>query len=112
MYKQGDILLVPIPFSDLSSTKKRPVLVISNCDYNSRTSDVVVVAITSNIITRDYTILFSAEDLIEGTLKVNSCIRVDKIYSISQDIVLNKFGSVNEDVINKTIAKLIELIRN
>ena len=30
MYKQGEILLIPIPFSDLSSNKKRPVLVISN----------------------------------------------------------------------------------
>jgi len=25
MYKKGDILLIPIPFSDLSSNKKRPV---------------------------------------------------------------------------------------
>ncbi len=111
MYKQGDILLVPIPFSDLSSTKKRPVLVISNSEYNNRTSDVVVAAITSNIITKDYTILFSSEDLVEGILKFDSCIRVDKIYSISQSIVLTKFGRVNEDILHRTIAKLIELFK-
>lgn len=38
MYKQGDILLISIPFSDLSSNKKRPVLVLSNDDYNSKTA--------------------------------------------------------------------------
>jgi mRNA interferase MazF len=41
MYKQGDILLVPIPFSDLTSSKKRPVLVLSNSEYNSQTEDML-----------------------------------------------------------------------
>ncbi len=29
MPEQGDILLIPIPFTDLSSHKRRPVIVIS-----------------------------------------------------------------------------------
>ncbi len=44
MPKQRDIVLVPIPFTDLSSTRRRPVIVISNDEYNRTTADVVVEA--------------------------------------------------------------------
>ena len=30
MPHQGDIVLIPVPFTDLSSQKRRPVIVISN----------------------------------------------------------------------------------
>ncbi len=30
MYNQGDIVLIPIPFTDLSNSKRRPVVIISN----------------------------------------------------------------------------------
>ena len=46
--QQGDIVLIPIPFIDLSSHRRRPVIVISNDAYNRRTDDMVVVAMTSN----------------------------------------------------------------
>ncbi|MBA2875997.1 type II toxin-antitoxin system PemK/MazF family toxin [Thermaerobacillus caldiproteolyticus] len=50
MYKQGDILLIPIPFSNLSITKQRPVLVLSNDNYNQFTKDLLVAAITSQLV--------------------------------------------------------------
>jgi mRNA interferase MazF len=48
MPEQGEIVLVPVPFTDLSSTKRRPVIVISNRAYHQATADMVVVAMTSN----------------------------------------------------------------
>jgi len=56
IYKQGDIVLVPFPFSNLSSAKIRPVLVISNNVYNQKYLDVVVCGITSNLQATDYSI--------------------------------------------------------
>lgn len=29
-HRQGDIVLIPIPFTNLKSKKKRPVMIISN----------------------------------------------------------------------------------
>ena len=46
MYSQGDILLVPLLFTDQSSQKRRPVLVLSKNDYNNVADDLIVVAIT------------------------------------------------------------------
>ena len=42
MYRQGEIVLIPVPFSDLSASKKRPVLVISNDGHNAASQDIIV----------------------------------------------------------------------
>jgi mRNA interferase MazF len=34
-YERGDIVLVPFPFSDQTTTKKRPAVVISSSRYNA-----------------------------------------------------------------------------
>jgi mRNA-degrading endonuclease toxin of MazEF toxin-antitoxin module len=68
MPNQGDILLVPIPFTDLSAQKRRPVIVISNNAYNQSSSDLVVVAMTSNPVKVDYSFTIVTFDLVKGTL--------------------------------------------
>lgn len=110
MYKQGDILLIPIPFSDLTSSKKRPVLVLSNSKYNKGTEDILVAAITSNLEEKEYAVMITNEDMKEGSLKVDSCIRTDKIYTLSKFIVIKKFGSIRIDIINQTKVKLQDLL--
>jgi mRNA interferase MazF len=47
IYKFGDIVLVPFPFTDQTSSKKRPAVVVSSDRYNREHPDVVVMAITS-----------------------------------------------------------------
>ena len=101
MPEQGDILLVPIPFTDLSSQKRRPVIVISNNSYNKKTTDLVVVAMTSNPVEVDYSFTITSNDLEKGTLNHPGKVRVDKIYTISTSIVVKTFGRVNEEVLEK-----------
>ena len=70
MYSQGDILLIPLPFADLSSQKRRPVLVLSKGDYNNIADDLIVAAITSHVDSKPYIVLLSNDDMVDGTLKV------------------------------------------
>ena len=106
MPEQGDILLVPIPFTDLSSQKRRPVIVISNNAYNKKTTHLVVVAMTSNPIEVDYSFAITSVDLEKGTLNHPGKVRADKIYTISTSIVVKTFGRVNENVLEKIRGEL------
>ena len=109
MPEQGDIVLIPIPFTDLSSQKRRPVVVISNDAYNRKTDDIIVVAMTSNPETADYSFTVTSSDLEEGALNRPGQVRVDKIYTLSQSIVVKTFGRVNAatlDRIRKTLQDL------
>src|SRR5699024_6565581 len=111
MYKQGEIVLIPVPFSDLTNKKQRPVLVISKNRYNKMTEDIIVVAITSQLKKLDYSVVIESRDLIEGELKVTSEIRADKIYTLSKDIVRKRFGKVNTEVLAVVRSKMKELIK-
>ena len=112
MYKQGDIVLIPVPFSDLTNRKQRPVLIISSDRYNETTEDIVVVAITSQLRDLDYSVVIEEDDLNEGTLKVTSAVRADKIYTLSKAIIKKRFGKVNSKVLKGVRLKMSELIKN
>ena len=101
--------LIPIPFSDLKSKKKRPVIVISNNLYNQKTEDIVVVAVTSNIEKKDYSLLITQNDMETGNLPEVSMVRADKFYSLSQLIVVKRLGKLASfgkiiEVLNRLVA--------
>ncbi|WP_200801078.1 type II toxin-antitoxin system PemK/MazF family toxin [Ornithinibacillus halophilus] len=56
------MVLSPVPFSDLSNRKQRPVLIISNDDYNQMMDDILVVAITSHLKDLDYSVMIEQKD--------------------------------------------------
>ena len=46
-YDFGDVVLVPFPFTDQSTTKKRPAVVVSSAAYHRERHDLIILAITS-----------------------------------------------------------------
>ena len=110
MLEQGDILLIPVPFTDLSSQKRRPVVVISNNDYNNKRQDIIVMAMTSNPSEDDYSFMVENADLLKGVLKRPSRIRVDKIYTLSQAIAVHNFGAVKTETLERIRMMLQALV--
>jgi len=46
-YNRGDIVLVPFPFSNQTTIKKRPAAIISSQRYNAASQDIIIMAVTS-----------------------------------------------------------------
>lgn len=111
-YSQREIVLVPFPFSDLSTTKKRPVLIISNDDYNSKYDDVVVCVITSKKLKDDLSVVINDEDLEYGYLPEESTIKYHKLFTINKSKIVKKFSVVNKELFGTVSKKLCALFRH
>lgn len=46
-YEFGDVILVPFPFTDQTTTKKPPAAIVSSNSYQRERSDLILIAITS-----------------------------------------------------------------
>jgi mRNA interferase MazF len=98
----GEVVLIPFPFSDLQSSKRRPVLVLRSCD---RFGDFLAAAITSQAGHEDG-FVFSQNDLVEGHLPKTSWVRVAKLYTLNRDCVVSRFGVFKPDVFARVRLKV------
>jgi mRNA interferase MazF len=108
--EQRDIVLIPVPFSDLSSSKRRPVLVLSKTAYNRGSSDVLVAAITSNIISSAPGVIITSSDLLAGGLPLDSLVRVDKLYTLSRGIIIKRNGKLRPEAFEQILSALDDLL--
>lgn len=105
---KGDVVVIPFPFSDLSSAKKRPALIIAN----TTGTDHIMLQITSKNVKDNYAIPLSKTDLTFGTLNQDSNIRSNKIFTLDQKLILYKIGHINNDKLMECIGKICTIIRS
>lgn len=84
---QGDIVLLPVPFSNQTAKKTRPAIVISNNQINTMSDDVLLVPLTSLIKDSRYSVFISDDDLKSGRLAAPSRARMDKIFNAAKSII-------------------------
>lgn len=98
IYRQGEIVIVPFPFSDLSSVRQRPVLILSKDKDNEKVEDVITCGITSNLKNSGHSVLIDNSDLEEGRIPVRSRIKVDKLFTLDKSTIIKKIGRVNNSI--------------
>lgn len=92
-YKQGDIVLIPYPYDDLTGTKRRPVIVVSSTsDLNN---SFIVAKITSVIRYGANSFLLKNQDL-DAVLTKTSEVRTNHIFTANNSLVIKKIARLKK----------------
>lgn len=108
MYEQGEIVLIPFPYTDLTGVKKRPSIIISNSLIN-KTQDRICALITSN--PNKEGILIEPGDFEKGKLPFKSWVKPQRIFTINEKIIIKSLCKMNSKFHNKIISKINNYIR-
>lgn len=104
-YRRGDIVLVSFPFTDLSSSKRRPALVISPDIFNDHGQDLVLAAITSER-PDDRFVALTENDFVEGALPKESFVKVAKIFTLHSTLILKRLCALRADRLSDVMREL------
>ena len=101
MFERGDLLLVPFPFSDLSATKRRPVLALTAPDGYG---DFIALPVTSRP-QAEHGLPLTAADLVHGKLPAPSWVRTDRVVTLNASLVVKTVGRVADRVVAAAVER-------
>lgn len=105
------IVLVPFPFDDLSDTKVRPAICLT--DSIGVFNHIIIAFISSKIpdtlLTSHFVISKTDKGFAPTGLSVNSVIRLNKMVTIPRGLIKRELGSIDRDMVLKVRLKINEL---
>jgi mRNA interferase MazF len=108
IYDRFDVVVVPFPFTDRQSSKRRPALVLSSeNELQSRVGHSILAMITSEK-TPPWPWDVPIEDLKEAGLPGPSKIRM-KIFTLDDRLILGKLGTLS-DTDQKAMARALKKV--
>lgn len=93
-YRPFEVVVVPFPFTDSASTKRRPALVLSAEGFNTRAAHLVLAMITSHE-NRGWPLDVAIRDLKAAGLGHPSVVRM-KLFTLDERLVLRTAGALAE----------------
>lgn len=105
-FERGDVVLVKYPFADGVGSKVRPALVVQSDTNNARLDNTIVAQITSR--TRfarseptQLLISISTPAGQQSGLLHDSAVSCENLFTVRQDIVIRKIGSLPADLMSQ-----------
>ena len=106
-YRQGDIVLVSFPFTDLSSSKRRPALVLSPDSFNAAGEDLVLAAVTSHITDDPNAVHLWRGDFAEGRLpKPSMVMKATKLFTMHSSLIAKRIGTLGTEKMEEVLRSL------
>lgn len=109
--KQGTIVLTQFPFTDLSTSKRRPAVILSKVIAHK--NDVVVAYISSKITNQlndtDFLLKTSHKEFINTGLIKDSIIKIDKLVTIDKSIFTGELGFVSDEILSELLLRVKKL---
>ena len=106
-YNQRDIVLIPFPYSDLTGSKQRPALILSNSKLNV-TPDRICCLITSNAPKDGIELRKAVFE--EGKLPFQSWIKPHRLFTINEKIIQKKLATITPEFHDQVIERVNEYI--
>ncbi len=106
-FVKGDIVVTPFPFTDLSSNKKRPALIVADLQGD----DAILCQITSKNVNDSYAISLVADDFKSGKLPVDSNIRPNRLFTGETRIIIKRAGRLKKSKLDDVIDKIVEILK-
>ena len=79
---------------------------------NLQGDDVILCQITSQSVRDDYAISLTEADFLTGSLRQDSNVRPNRVFTADKGILLYKVGSIKIEKLGQIIAQLIEILNS
>jgi len=109
-YEAGDLIVVPFPFTDLSSDKQRPALVLTPHEYNRDRPDALLAHVTSVPQEDAHSVHLTDAQIAAGELVKESWVRTDKLFTLEQTRIRKRAAAVSEDTLDEVRSLLADPI--
>ncbi|MCB9834700.1 type II toxin-antitoxin system PemK/MazF family toxin [Candidatus Nomurabacteria bacterium] len=88
----GTVLSCRFPFTDLSSDKVRPAVIVAKAELG----DIILCQITSRNYSSKKAIALKSTDFESGALPIDSYIRPDKLFTANTTIIKTVYGVISK----------------
>lgn len=95
MYRRGDVVLVPLPFTDLRGRKVRPAVVLGSSAYHATEPDLILGAITTNLAAATAPVDYVLVDWRAANLKFPSAFK-PIVFTIEPSLIAYRVGRLSQ----------------